>query len=101
MVRCDLQGENLEIYISGDLGTKEAFNLRKGIMNYLNKGAKNISVDLRELKNIDSTGLGVLVSANKLANKNNGKVYIKGVNNNIRKIFQLTRLDKVFKIKAG
>ena len=98
MVKCNLQGNDVEVYISGNLDIKDALNLRKGISDYLNQGARNVSVNLRELKEIDSTGLGVLVAANKLANKNNGKVSIEGANGHVKEMFQLTRLDRVFEI---
>ncbi|NMA86240.1 MAG: STAS domain-containing protein [Tissierellia bacterium] len=98
MVKCNLQGKNVEVYISGNLDTKDALELRKGITDYLNQGARNISVNLKELKEIDSTGLGVLVAANKLANKNNGKVSIDGASGNVKEMFKLTRLDRVFEI---
>ena len=96
MVKYNVESNNLNVSLSGNLGTKDIFDLRKELIGYVGKGVRDISVDLRELSDIDSTGLGVLISANKLVNEKNGHMYIKGVDGHIREIFKLTRLDKVF-----
>lgn len=98
MVKYNLDKEKLKVCLTGDLDTKGAFYLRKELLDYINKGYHNIVVDVENLDYIDSTGLGVLVTANKLVQKTDGQVYIEGLKGHVKKIFELTRLNKVFHI---
>jgi len=59
----------------------------------------DIAIDGKSLSYIDSTGLGVLISALKKAKENNKSIIITNIKPNIKKLFSLTSLDKVFTIK--
>lgn len=98
MIKYNLNKEKLEVRLSGELDVNEAIDLRKELLEYINQGYNKIVVNVEELNNIDSTGLGVLVTANKLARNREGNVYIEGLKGYVKKIFQLTRLDRVFQI---
>jgi len=58
----------------------------------------NVIVDLEQVGFIDSSGLGVLVSALRRARERDGAVRIVCRRDNILKIFRITGLDKVFPI---
>ncbi len=58
-----------------------------------------VAVDCRDLKYIDSTGLGVLVGALKLARQKGVSMLVRNLKDNIRKLFDITSLDKVFIIE--
>lgn len=59
----------------------------------------NLYVDCTELNYIDSTGLGILVGALKEVKKDNNNIYISNLKDNIRKLFNITGLDKLFIIE--
>jgi anti-sigma B factor antagonist len=76
---------------------EEATELRQNVMDMIRKGEKNFLLDFHKCTFIDSTGLGVLVSAFKKCIENQGSLKLCSVDNpNVLKIFTLTRLDKVF-----
>ena len=59
----------------------------------------DLLIDGIKLDYIDSTGLGVLISALKKLKEKNKNIYISNVKPNIRKLFDITSLDKVFIIE--
>jgi len=67
----------------------------------INSGNKYIVVNFEQVIYVDSSFLGALVSALKLAMNNGGDIAVVGLTSDIRSLFQLVRLDKVFKIYAN
>ncbi|MRR55065.1 MAG: anti-sigma factor antagonist [Deltaproteobacteria bacterium] len=61
-------------------------------------GAKNVLVDLAEVRFIDSSGLGALVSGFKNAVACKGSLALAGLQDQVRSMFELTRLNRVFDI---
>ena len=48
---------------------------------------------------MDSTGLGILISIQKIMEEEGHKIKIVNVDNKIKKIFVITELDKVFGVE--
>jgi anti-sigma B factor antagonist len=63
-----------------------------------NPGA-TVTVDLRDVEFLDSTGLGILVGALRRARTADGDVVLVGPRPNVAKVFSITGLDKVFTIQ--
>lgn len=77
----------------------EASELRKELSALLEKGENNFIIDFANCNFIDSTGLGVLVAIQKRCSEQGGKILLCSINSpQIKEIFALTRLDKVFAI---
>lgn len=53
-------------------------------------------LDLENIRFIDSTGIGVLISALKTARQNNGVFMLQNVNKDVMGLLMLMKLDKVF-----
>ena len=64
----------------------------------IENGAGNVVIDMTDTTFIDSTTLGVLVSGLKRLNPSGGKLTLVVTDRNIRKIFEITGLDRVFTI---
>ncbi|SHK68206.1 anti-sigma B factor antagonist [Clostridium cavendishii DSM 21758] len=89
----------INMVIPENFAVDEADEFREQINNLINKGEKFFTFDFKNCKFIDSTGLGVLVTIYKKCNELNGSVKLYSVNDpQVMKIFNLTRLDKVFGI---
>lgn len=67
----------------------------------LNKPEVNFILNLQKIKFIDSTGIGVLISALKTARQNNGNFYLSNVNKEVMDLLSLMKLDKVFDFYEG
>ncbi|HOI17207.1 MAG TPA: STAS domain-containing protein [Geobacteraceae bacterium] len=64
-------------------------------------GAKNVLVDLSHVRFIDSSGLGALVSGFKNSVSHRGRLTLSGLQEQVRSMFELTRLHRVFEIHEG
>lgn len=87
------------IDVPAKLNIEKTNEFRNDIYNALEADLKNMVIDFSNCDFIDSAGLGVLVSSYKKAMEQKGNLKLAAINNpKVLKIFQLTRLDKVFDI---
>jgi len=86
------QGERLDAHNSDALKAK--------IKETFEGGVKSVLVDLAEVRFIDSSGLGALVSGFKNAVAFKGVLALTGFQDQVRSMFELTRLNRVFDIYA-
>ena len=73
-------------------------DFKRGLLDLIEKGTPNIVVNLDRVQFADSSMLGALVSALKVATRKRGDLRISGLNPPVRAIFELTRLYRVFEI---
>ena len=83
----------------GEIDIYTSSKLKDILTEALNHKKTDILIDGEKLEYVDSTGLGVLISILKKAKDNDNKIYFRNVKPNIRKLFDITDLDKVFVIK--
>jgi anti-sigma B factor antagonist len=89
----NLDEERLDAHNSGEL---------KVIMQQLfESGKKSLLVDLQKVRFIDSSGLGALVSGFKNATANQGTLKLSSLQPQVKSMFELTRLHRVFEIFAS
>src|SRR5439155_588626 len=84
-----LEGE-IDLHVSPEV----AASLRTMIA----KRPKHVVVDLSGVTFIDSSGLAVLINAMQDVKAYGGKLTLAGINNNVRSIFEIARLDQFFLI---
>lgn len=84
------------INLSGDLDIYTSKDLKKEITLAFEDKNEDIQIDCCDLDYIDSTGLGVLMSIYKEVKEKDKNIYILNAKPNIRKIFEITELDKLF-----
>jgi anti-sigma B factor antagonist len=82
--------ERLDAHNSGDLKSELA--------KLFEEKEKNILVDLKDVRFIDSSGLGALVSGFKNAISHQGNLKLAGLQPQVKSMFELTRLHRVFEI---
>lgn len=91
-------GHDTVVKISGDLVFSTTPRLREELVSLATRGMSRITLDLVDVAFIDSTGLGVLVSALKRCRVMGGDVVLRSPNATIRKILDVTGLTTVFAI---
>ena len=84
--------------LKGDLDAKTASAVKEKINEKLNEKKSLILINLSEVPYMDSAGLGVLVSGLKNTNKFSGDLKLWGLQEKVKNVFELTRLNKVFEI---
>ena len=60
----------------------------------------DILIDGSKLEYLDSTGLGALISLLKMVRETDNSITIENLKPNIRKLFNITELDKLFTIRG-
>ncbi|QIZ70073.1 STAS domain-containing protein [Oxynema aestuarii] len=83
---------------TGILDATQASQLRREIAHCLEKETEIVLVNLEQVAFIDSSGLGALVSALKMVRNSGGALFICSINDQVRMLFDLTSMDRVFKI---
>ncbi|MGF1492813.1 MAG: STAS domain-containing protein [Microcoleaceae cyanobacterium] len=78
-------------------GTK-ATSFRQEINKLVEDGAKTILIDFKDVSFMDSSGLGALVLALKSVRAAGGKLAVCSINEQIKILFELTSMDRVFPI---
>lgn len=88
--------EKLKVFLSGDLDINSVENFRSDVLNEYENLDKDVELDLVDLKYIDSTGIGGIMTIYNEVNSKNHKFSVKNANRNIAKLFKITELDKLF-----
>ncbi|HHV38153.1 MAG TPA: STAS domain-containing protein [Tepidimicrobium sp.] len=87
------------IWPKGDIDIYTSPDLKKELIGILKERKTSLSMDFKDLDYIDSTGLGALISILKIIKEDDNNIYIKNIKPNIRKLFDITDLDKIFIIE--
>ena len=74
----------------------EVEEFRDAVHDLVDAGRKNILINLRNVKRIDSSGLGALVSAHTTAQKAGGSIKLIGASQRHIDLLVLTRLSTLF-----
>jgi anti-sigma B factor antagonist len=72
--------------------------LKSAIIMYNTQGQRNIILDLSEVQYADSSGLSALLRANSVCTGSEGLFVVFGVTPHVRKLIEITHLDRVFTI---
>lgn len=94
-------GESCVIAVSGEVDVYTSPNLKREISEALDDGCTAVIIDLEHIGFIDSSGLGVLVSALRKVKEQGGTMRLVCTRDSILKIFRITGLDKVFPLFAN
>jgi anti-sigma B factor antagonist len=90
-------GNELTVALEGRLDTTTAPQLDDDLKNSLN-GVENLVFDFSKLEYISSAGLRVLLSAQKVMNKQ-GSMVVKNVSEEINEIFEVTGFIDILTIE--
>ena len=84
--------------INGEVDMFSSPQARNAIMELVKKRVPKVIVELSEVTYMDSSGVATLIEGLQLCQKYNGLLVVAGLRDNVREVFELTRLDKIFKI---
>lgn len=93
------EGDATTLYIRGELDALSAGELRPLLDQVVAEGRLHVTVDLSQLRLVDSSGVGALVSLYKRVRANGGQVVFINVGSQPLVIFKLLRLDVVFELQ--
>jgi anti-sigma B factor antagonist len=86
------------VTVEGQLIVANRQDLKQVLQDALDGGARRFVIDFGPTAYIDSSGLGALVSINKKVRELGGELRLAGLNEDLRALFELTKLDTLFQI---
>ena len=84
--------------LEGELDAYTCSRLREAMIEAIEEGGANLVVNMKDVEYIDSSGLGTLVGGLKRVSEKQGVIAVCCTNPQIRKVFDITGLVKVFPI---
>lgn len=91
-------GEVTVVDVEGQLIVGNRQELKQRVLEELERGERKFLVDFTGTGYIDSSGLGVLVSLSKKIREQGGELRLSSLNEDLRTLFELTKLDTLFRI---
>jgi anti-sigma B factor antagonist len=91
--------DNVKISLIGEVDIYTSQELKELLYKTLDDNQMDLIIECKGLNYIDSTGLGIFVGALKRARQYQKKIVISNLKDNIKKLFIITGLDKIFVIE--
>lgn len=95
MFKVEYNQDSQTVKICGNFDTSRAEEV-KSVLENINGSVK---VDMSELDFISSSGIGIMVMTYQRLKTKGENIYLVNLNENIKKVFKVSLLDKVFDIK--
>jgi anti-sigma B factor antagonist len=89
------------IDVEGQLIVGNRQELKQRVLQELESGGRKFLIDFSQTGYIDSSGLGVLVSLSKKIREQGGELRLANLNEDLRTLFELTKLDTLFQISRS
>lgn len=89
-----------DVSLQGELDVSTADKLKEHLHNLADEKILDMEINLENLDYIDSTGLGAMIGVLKKLKTDNKEIYIINPKSNVKKIFTITGLDKIFKVEG-
>jgi len=100
MLRTHTQNETLSVSDLDSLTGSNSSLFKDLVKIQLGDKLRFVDVDCSNVKLLDSTGLGALVSVHKVVAVRNGKVRLNKVRPNVREILELMKFEEIFEINT-
>lgn len=99
-VNIEKQPNDKDIFVSvtGEIDAYTAPKLREELLPLTEGKNKVITVNLKDISYMDSTGLGVFVGLFKQLNNNGGELKLVELSDRLKRLFKITGLSNVMKI---
>src|ERR1043166_8574702 len=82
--------------LDGEIDLHVSPRVAASVHSMIEQHPARLVVDLSDVTYIDSSGLAVLIEAMQNVEAYGGKFFIAGLQDNVRSIFEIARLDQVF-----
>jgi anti-sigma B factor antagonist len=86
------------VHISGEIDLYSSPQVRTVLMKQAQQQTPLIIIHLADVTYIDSSGVATFIEALQQVNRYSGRIALVGMVDEVREVFNLTRLDKVFEI---
>ncbi len=87
------------VTLEGELNTAASAEVNHILTPLIENGSGHIVIECKDLTYIASSGLRILLSILKSTKANGGTLMLRNVNDNVKKIFDLTGFVKIFEFE--
>ena len=94
------QGDIKVMHCGGSLDADNVSAFKKIAYDLVGEGNTRLVIDCTDLTFIDSMGLGVLISLLRRVRQRNGDVKVAALSDEVKTIFEITRLHRLFEVCA-
>jgi anti-sigma B factor antagonist len=99
VTRKDIDNLVLLTIVEKDANLTRSDRFKEIVLKEIESGTRNLIISFENVEYLDSSFLGALVAILKNLVPKNGKLVLIALNSDIRNLFELTRLDKIFDLK--
>ncbi|RYG71862.1 anti-sigma factor antagonist [Lentibacillus lipolyticus] len=89
------------VKLSGEIDAYTAPQLKEKLLQLTKIEEHKTIVDLENVGYMDSTGLGIFISALKSTKENNSSIRLVNLQDRVLRVFQITGLDEIFTIHTA
>src|SRR5512137_2906741 len=86
------------ILLNGDVDYFCVSELKNAVFKLINDRAPSIILDLNNVEYMDSSGIGLIVTAYKVMNQYGGRMGLVNVQDDVMKLLKLTTIDTLMRI---
>lgn len=87
--------------LTGEIDAYTAPDLKEALLPLTAQPGQVVEVDLENVNYMDSTGLGVFISALKSAKENEAQLKLINLQDRVLRLFKITGLDEIMDLKAA
>lgn len=93
------KNDRWEVKVIGEIDIESAQKLEEKMLEIIEENNKSVILNIEEVDYIDSTGLGMFIKMVKRLKEKGNDLYFINPQKNVRKLFKITGLNKVFNIR--
>ncbi|MDC3415235.1 STAS domain-containing protein [Aquibacillus sp. 3ASR75-11] len=94
------KGSTSIVSLEGEVDAYTAPELKETLLPLMRKNGLEVEVNLEKVSYMDSTGLGIFISALKASKEYNSKLRLVKLNDRVYRLFEITGLNKVINIDS-
>ena len=100
-MKVELDSDIIFLKLSGSLVASSLELLRSQVQKLVDKKYVNIVLDMSRVEFVDSSGLGLCITTARELKAISGKLVCFGLNDNVQKLFKMTRADQKIAVMAS
>ncbi len=96
IITAESMGKGTVVFVSGEIDIYTSQQFKEKLYSLVDNSSDDLTIDCSSLNYMDSTGLGIFVGALKKMKSADRDIHIRNIKDNIKKLFIITGLDKLF-----
>jgi anti-sigma B factor antagonist len=94
-------GDQVVARLGGDLDIVTSDDVKRELAAVFDSGATGLSLDLSQVRFVDSSGLGTLVALHRYAEAAGARFAVRKVPSQVQRLFEITRLHDLLTVESG